>query len=90
MVACVCHESACWLVQDNYQLNIYDPAYFTSANCPIGLMQSLSGSFCQLMGPYRMPLNDYNTIQPYSGMNNKCPSQWPGYVRCPANKPQCC
>jgi hypothetical protein len=54
--------------KDNYQLAIFDPAYFNESNCPIGLTTTPAGTYCQLMGPYHMPLNEYNTITPYSGV----------------------
>jgi hypothetical protein len=57
------------------QMQIFDPAHFTSDNCPTGLMTTPAGTYCQMMGPYEMPLNDYNTIAMYPGINNNCPSQ---------------
>jgi len=75
--------------KDNYQMQIFDPAHFTSDNCPTGLMTTPAGTYCQMMGPYEMPLNDYNTIAMYPGINNNCPSQWPEYQRCPASDPKC-
>ncbi len=75
--------------KDNYQMAIYDPTFFTAANCPIGLRTTPQGNYCQLMGPYEMPLNDFNTVEMYPGINNHCPSQWPGYERCPPSDPKC-
>ena len=57
------------------QLQIFDPAYFNTVNCPVGLMTTPAGTYCQMMGPYEMPLNDYNTVAMYPGVNNNCPSQ---------------
>ncbi|KAG9454081.1 hypothetical protein H6P81_006985 [Aristolochia fimbriata] len=37
--------------------------------------------FCQIKGRYRMELPDYNTIEPYSHMNERCPSLPPDYQR---------
>lgn len=37
--------------------------------------------FCQIRGKYRMELPEYNTIEPYSHMNEKCPSLPPKYYR---------
>ena len=71
-------------------MNIYDPAYFTAANCPTGLRTTAAGNYCQLMGEYVLNLPGYNTIPLYEGMNNACPAQWPGYERCPASNPKCC
>jgi len=78
--------------KDNYQMAIYDPARFTTANCPGGLMTDPTGTgtYCQLMGEYVMYLNGYNSIPLYAGINNACPAQWPAYVRCPPGNPTCC
>ncbi|KAF3453489.1 hypothetical protein FNV43_RR03929 [Rhamnella rubrinervis] len=37
--------------------------------------------FCQIKGKYRMELPEYNTMQPYPHMNEKCPSLPPDYSR---------
>ncbi|KAI4321945.1 hypothetical protein MLD38_035267 [Melastoma candidum] len=37
--------------------------------------------FCQIKGKYRMELPDYNTIDPYPHMNERCPSLPPKYTR---------
>lgn len=71
--------------KDNYQMALFDPNFFTAANCPIGLTTTPAGTYCQLMGPFHLPLNGYNTLAPYAGMNNHCSSQWPGYMRGPTN-----
>jgi hypothetical protein len=78
--------------KDNYQMQMFDGNYFTKQNCPIGIASDPTGSgnYCQLIGDYAMPLNGYNTIPLYAGMNSHCPAQWPDYVRCPPNNPQCC
>lgn len=73
--------------KDNYQAAVYDPQRFTDANCPGGVM---AGGYCQLMGAFTQLLNGYNSIPLYAGMNNHCPSQWPGYVRCPPGNATCC
>lgn len=73
-------------------MNLFDGAFFSEANCPGGVISPTtgSGSFCQVMGPFEMPLNEYNTVPIYAGVNNACPSQWPSYFRCPAGQPDCC
>lgn len=78
--------------KDNYQSAIYAPGRFNDANCPGGVQTPPSGkgTVCQLMGPWTVVLNDYNTVPVYAGMNNACPAQWPEYVRCPPNDPTCC
>ncbi|XP_068652476.1 uncharacterized protein [Aristolochia californica] len=37
--------------------------------------------FCQILGQYWMELPQYNTLEPYSNMNEKCPSLPPRYTR---------
>ncbi|KAL6187121.1 hypothetical protein ACLB2K_043236 [Fragaria x ananassa] len=37
--------------------------------------------FCQILGEYRMELPEYNTIEPYTNMNEHCPSLPPTYIR---------
>ncbi|KAJ9672083.1 hypothetical protein PVL29_025648 [Vitis rotundifolia] len=37
--------------------------------------------YCQIKGKYRMELPEYNTLDPYSHMNEKCPSLPPKYSR---------
>jgi len=78
--------------KDNYQMAIFDGAFFTPQNCPIGLASDPTGvgTYCQLMGAWKMPMNNYNSIPIYKGMNSKCPSQWPSYERCPKDNPTCC
>ncbi|KAK9155751.1 hypothetical protein Sjap_003231 [Stephania japonica] len=39
--------------------------------------------FCQIRGQYRMELPGYNTMKPYSHMNERCPSLPPEYHRSP-------
>jgi hypothetical protein len=72
--------------KDVYQLNIYDsgaePATrFTAANCPGGILhdEGGGGSYCQLQGPYWLPLNGYNSVPVTAHMNERCAAQWPDY-----------
>ena len=37
--------------------------------------------YCQLMGKYRIELPGYSTVEPYSHMNERCPSIAPEYSR---------
>ncbi len=83
--------------KDNYQMAMFNGSHFTADNCPGGYFTSPSGSWCQIMGEWELPLGDnaYNTIHPYENMNNHCPAQWTPdastrYVRCPAGNPNCC
>ena len=68
--------------KDVYQMQIFDDSpsgHFNSDNCPGGLIQSPTGSYCQLLGDFELRLNGYNSVRPYQGMNNHCASQWPNY-----------
>ena len=91
--------------KDNYQLGHFDAtpgggARINAATCAGGLREGDAGgvgSYCQLMGTYALPLNGYNTVPLYAGMNNVCVSQlpphWQGYYRCPgeaAGDLSCC
>ena len=37
------------------------------------------GSYCQLLGPYVLPLNEYNSVPVTAHMNERCAAQWPDY-----------
>ncbi|GAB4846147.1 hypothetical protein Ancab_025145 [Ancistrocladus abbreviatus] len=37
--------------------------------------------FCQIRGKYQMELPEYNTMDPYPHMNERCPSLPPNYYR---------
>ncbi|KAI3948806.1 hypothetical protein MKX01_022220 [Papaver californicum] len=37
--------------------------------------------YCQIKGKYRMDLSDYNTMDPYPRMNERCPTLPPDYYR---------
>jgi len=78
--------------KDNYQMAIFDGNFWNSGNCPLGLGSDPTGkgTYCQLMGSHRMPLNGFNTIPVYADMNSRCSAQWPDYVRCPPENPKCC
>lgn len=82
---------------DNYRMAIFEQPgdahnRFSAATCPGGYTTTPHGSFCQLMGWWKLPLGEtgYNTIPLYADMNSACPSQWPSYYRCPATNPTCC
>ena len=68
--------------KDVYQLAIYDNGTrFNTDNCPSGLIMDASGrgSYCQLLGPYVLPLNEYNSVPVTAHMNERCAAQWPDY-----------
>lgn len=43
--------------------------------------EDLKLPFCQIRGKYRMELPEYNTLEPYPHMNERCPSMPPKYTR---------
>jgi hypothetical protein len=66
---------------DAYSLNLFDSNYVVPAECK-AVDPDLP--FCQILGKYRMHLPDYNTVQPFPNMREKCPSEPPLYIK-PAN-----
>ncbi|XP_028556255.1 uncharacterized protein LOC110093632 isoform X2 [Dendrobium catenatum] len=67
-------------IKDAYTLNFFES---NSSRLPewCNKEDSVKLPFCQIKGKYRMELPDYNTIQPYPRMNEKCPSLPPNYDR---------
>ncbi|EGR27832.1 hypothetical protein IMG5_188030 [Ichthyophthirius multifiliis] len=64
--------------RDIYQTNFFDLNYKKPAKC---LNDGLP--YCQIMGKFKMDITSdgYSTIDPYSHMNEKCPSVPPLYSR---------
>lgn len=60
-------------IKDAYALNLFEN---NSSRLPewCNKEDSVKLPFCQIKGKYRMELPSYNTMQPYSHMNEKCPS----------------
>jgi hypothetical protein len=64
--------------KDIYQLNIFNDTAVLPEKC----MKADPGlPYCQILGKYRMELNNYSTIEPYSHMNEHCASIGPDYIR---------
>jgi hypothetical protein len=64
--------------KDVYQLNIFND----TAELPEKCKQADPGlPYCQILGKYRLDLNDYSTIEPYTHMNEHCASLAPDYIR---------
>jgi hypothetical protein len=65
--------------KDVYRLNFYEtdpnklPKVCTEENPNL--------PYCMINGQYKILLPDYNFINPYKGMNEKCPSSAPKYER---------
>jgi len=63
---------------DVYRMKFYDETTPRPQQC-IDADPQLS--FCQLLGNYRMYLPQYNTVEPYSHMNEHCTTINPDYFR---------
>jgi len=63
---------------DAYSLNIFDGNYKRPQQC---VDADPNSQFCQLLGKYRMSLPDYNTVEPYAHMREKCPTVPPKYIK---------
>ena len=66
--------------RDIYQLNIFDKEY-KDRRPDICKKADPELDYCQIIGKYKLSLNNYSTISPYSGMNEKCPTIPPFYFR---------
>jgi len=65
--------------RDVYSLKFFDDNFAFSDECSAA--DPGVTSHCQLLGKYRMQLPGYNTVEPYSHMNERCTINWPGYER---------
>jgi len=63
---------------DAYTLNIFDANYKRPSQC---VSADPDSQFCQLLGKYRMSLPEYNTVQPFPHMREKCPTEPPKYIK---------
>ena len=63
--------------KDLYQLKIFNNTWITDEK----LTCLNNDSWCQILGEYYMDLNNFNSIDIYSNMNQKCPSIPPDYIR---------
>jgi hypothetical protein len=69
-----------WGPKDLYQVQFFDPNVKENRS-QVCKDADPEGSFCQLLGKYRMTFPGYNSIKPYSHMNDKCPSIAPTFER---------
>lgn len=71
-------------IKDAYSLKFFEN---NSSRLPkwCNADDNVSLPFCQIRGEYRMELPEYNSIDPYPHMNERCPSMPPKYFR-----PQSC
>ena len=64
--------------RDVYEIDFFE----VGAQLPGACAEADPGlGYCQLMGKYRIELPGYSTVDPYSHMNENCPSQPPEYLR---------
>jgi len=66
--------------KDVYQLNIYDRSY-KDRRPQVCKDADPNLDYCQVTGKYQVQLPGYSTIEPYSHMNENCPSVAPEFVR---------
>ena len=64
--------------KDVYSLNFFDTNYKRPQAC-IDADPELP--YCQIMGKFKVDLPTYSTIEPYSHMNERCPSLGPDFYR---------
>jgi len=63
---------------DAYSLNIFDSNYVRPPQC---VAADPDLPYCQLMGKYRMTLNNYNQFAPYAHMRERCGGHPPDYIK---------
>jgi hypothetical protein len=66
--------------KDVYELNIFDKSY-KDRRPDVCKQADPELDYCQLIGKYKITLNNYATIEPYSHMNERCPSIAPNFIR---------
>jgi hypothetical protein len=70
--------------KDVYQLGIFDTTgeRFNTESCPnanLVVDSDGKGNYCQMVGEFELVLPGFNSIPPYSHMNDHCSAQWPDY-----------
>ena len=64
--------------KDLYQMDIFDKNTQRPQEC---IDDNPDLPYCQLMGKFRVTLDNYCTITPYSNMNERCSSLAPDFIR---------
>ena len=64
--------------KDVYEINFFALDEELPADC---IRADPGLKYCQLLGKYRVQLKRYSTVDPYSHMNEHCPSLPPKYLR---------
>lgn len=57
--------------KDVYQIKFFDENFVVPDQCKIN---DPDLPYCQIMGKFTMRLDNFNTVEPYSHMNERCPS----------------
>lgn len=65
-------------VRDLYMLGIYEK---DRTKLPQACQEADTLPYCQITGKFRVELDKFNTIKPYSHMNEHCPSEAPDFIR---------
>ena len=64
--------------KDLYQINFFNKNPELPEQCTLA---DPNLPYCQILGKYQLELPDYSTIEPYTHMNERCPSKEPVYFR---------
>ena len=64
--------------KDIYNLNFFNTNPDLPEQCKLA---DPDLPYCQILGKYKMELPNYSIIEPYTHMNERCPSKEPDYVR---------
>jgi hypothetical protein len=65
---------------DDFSLDLFDHNYQRPQAC---VDADPDNQLCQISGAYSLKLNNYNSVQPYKHMHEKCASLAPDYKRAP-------
>ncbi len=64
--------------RDVYTLGIFDTNYERPQEC---IDDNPELPYCQITGKFVLKLDNYSTIEPYSHMNERCPTVGPDFIR---------
>ena len=64
--------------RDLYTLDIFDKEFKRPQEC---IDDNPDIPYCQVTGSFKIELDNYSTVKPYSHMNERCPSIGPDFIR---------
>jgi len=67
-----------WSPKDVYQVDFFNKTFERPKECAEADPNS---RFCQLLGKYEMDFPLFSSVEPYSHMNERCPSIAPDFFR---------